>query len=131
MPARIVLANDDSGFCDQAVSALRRAGHDVIAFTNSMNALIALEAAERVELLITRVRFPPGQPNGISLALVSRNVRPEIKIVFTALPEYEGLAAGIGQFIPMPVSIADLVGVVNGILAYSEPGRADTVQHAA
>ena len=53
-----------------------------------MAALDALENAQRVEVLITRVRFPPGKPNGIALALMARHKRPGIKVLFTARPEF-------------------------------------------
>ena len=76
MPARIVLAHDDPEFVHNTVPALRAAGYDVIAFADSMSALNALKGALRVEVLITRVLFPEGQPNGVSLGLMARLDRP-------------------------------------------------------
>ena len=72
MPARIVVVHDDQEFIDGTMAALVAAGHDVRAFTDTMSALKALERAQRVEVLVTPVVFPPGQPNGVSLALIAR-----------------------------------------------------------
>jgi hypothetical protein len=52
-----------------------------------MSAIEALEAAQLIEVLITRVIFPEGQPNGVSLALMARVKKPGVKVLFAALPE--------------------------------------------
>ena len=87
MPAHIVVVHDEQEFIDHAVAALRFAGHDVVGFRNSIAALNALDSPEHVELLITRIRFPAGQPHGLSLALVLKRKRRDLKILFTAEPE--------------------------------------------
>ena len=79
MPARIVVVHDDPEFVDQLQSALRRAGRDVAAFADLMDALAALDAAQRIEVLITRMQFPPGKPNGLALARMARHKRPGIR----------------------------------------------------
>ena len=48
------------------------AGYDIKVFRGSMEAIEALEAAERIQLLITRVSFPEGTPNGVSLARMAK-----------------------------------------------------------
>jgi hypothetical protein len=78
-----------------------------------MSALDALEEAQRVEVLITRVLFPTGQPNGVALARMARLKRPRIKIIFAALPETREHTEGLGEFLPAPadpVEVAALVG---------------------
>jgi hypothetical protein len=81
-----------------------------------MAALSALEVAETIELLITGTRFPQGKPNGISLALITRRMRPNVKILFAAPPEDQEHADGLGEFLPAPVSIPYLIAVVRGLL---------------
>jgi CheY-like chemotaxis protein len=76
MPSRIVLVHDDQEFLEPALEALRRAGYDVVAFQDSMAALDALEHPTHIELLITRIRFPEGTPNGAALARMARIKRP-------------------------------------------------------
>ena len=116
MPARVVVVHDEPKFSKQTVDALRLVGYEVAAFTDPMAALDALENAQRVEVLITRVRFPPRKPNGIALALMARHKRPGIKVLFTARPEFAEHAEGVGEFMPMPVSPQELVASVGRLL---------------
>lgn len=116
MPARIVVVHDDPGFIEDAAAALWAAGYDVAAFSDSMTALLALEAAQSVELLITHVTFPSG-PNGVSLALVAKNRRPGLRVLFTAQPESQPYTVGVGEFLPAPVSAAELVEAIGRMLS--------------
>jgi hypothetical protein len=52
-------------FVDRARAALVLTGYELATFTDLMVALKTLEAAQHSELLIARVRFPPGRGNGI------------------------------------------------------------------
>lgn len=61
MAARIVLVHDDLEFLDLAAVALRDAGHELFAFSESMAAFEALDTPDRIALLIIRVNFPAGQ----------------------------------------------------------------------
>jgi hypothetical protein len=62
----------------------------------------ALDEAHCVELLITRVDFSPGKPNGISLARMARYKRPTIQVVFTALPEFAEYTDGLVSRVSNP-----------------------------
>ena len=84
---------------------------------NSMSTLVALEAAQRVEVLITRVLFPEGLPNGVSLALMARLKRPEVKVLFVARPDTEEHTEDVGEFLPAPAKAADVVEIVGKMLA--------------
>jgi DNA-binding NtrC family response regulator len=116
MPARVVVVHDEPGFADQLAGALRLAGHDVAAFVDPMLALDALDAAQHIEILITRVEFPPGKPNGIALARMARAKRPGVRVVFIARPEFAAHAEGLGEFLSVPIDIADVVAVVGRLL---------------
>jgi CheY-like chemotaxis protein len=78
MPAKIAIVHDEPEFVDAALAALRGAGYDAIAIMDSLSAMDALEHPKHVELLITRVRFPSGTPNGAALARMARLKRPGI-----------------------------------------------------
>jgi DNA-binding NtrC family response regulator len=117
MPARIVVAHDDAEFVGNTVVALQDAGYDVAVFADSMSALAALEAAQRVEVLITRVLFPAGQPNGVSLGLMARFKRPRIKVLFVALPETLEHTEGVGELLAVGVTASEIVGMVGKMLA--------------
>jgi DNA-binding NtrC family response regulator len=68
MPATVVIVHDDPEFAEPVLATLRAASYDVVAFSDSMSGIDALEHPKRIELLITRVRFPAGTPNGAALA---------------------------------------------------------------
>jgi DNA-binding response OmpR family regulator len=121
MPARILLVHDDAEFREPALAALRAAGYDVTAYAASLPAFDALEAP--VELLITRVSFPPGSPPGVSLASVGRRKIPSLKVLFVARPENREHTVEIGEFMAAPVSIPELVDRVSGMLAQSGKGQ--------
>lgn len=116
MPARIVLAHDGPEFLDQAATALRLVGHEVMTFGGSIEAFDALKAAQTVELLITRVRFPEGTPHGIALARLAQSRRPGLKILFTARPDMDEFTEGLGELILHPVRIPDLVNAATKLL---------------
>ncbi len=120
MPGQIILVHNTVGFAHEAASALRDAGYEVAVFADPMPALDALEGAETAELLITGVNYPSGKPNGVALALMARHRRPGIRVVFTAHADMQPHAEGIGEFLPVPVAIPELVAVVRRLL----PGRA-------
>jgi DNA-binding NtrC family response regulator len=116
MPASIVIVHDDPDFVDQLTVALRLARYDAISFVDPMAALNALDASHWLEVLVTRVHFGLGKMNGVGLARMARSKRPGIRVLFTALPEFEEYAVGLGEFMPMPVSVADVVDAVAGML---------------
>ena len=59
MPARFVVVHDDPEFIDRTVTALLAAGDDVTAFTDTISALAALEAAQWLELRSRGSSFRP------------------------------------------------------------------------
>ena len=76
-PATVVIVHLTIPNSQDLLSAsLREAGYDVVAFLDSMSGIEALEHPKRIELLITRVRFPAGTPNGAALARMARVKRP-------------------------------------------------------
>lgn len=117
----IVFVHDDPAFLEHASTALRFAGHEVTTFSGSMEALRALETEDRVELLITRVRFPEGTPHGISLARMAQRKRPGLKLIFTAREDLEELTERLGLLVPHPVSIPDLVDAAERLLGEERP----------
>jgi hypothetical protein len=66
--------------------------------------------------LVTRMEFAPGKSNGLALARMARSKRPQIKVLFTALPEYADHADDLGDFLPMPLSVEDAIEAITGLL---------------
>jgi DNA-binding NtrC family response regulator len=115
VPARVVVVHDNPTFADP-LAALLGAGQDVALFTDPMAALDALDTARTIEVLVTRVQFAPGQPNGIALARMARIKRPGIRVLFVARPKFARDAADLGTFMAHPVSVADVAQAVGRLL---------------
>ena len=81
-----------------------------------MSALFALEMAQRVEVLITCVLFPEGQPNGVALGLMARTKRPGIKVLFVERPDTQVHTDGVGEFLPVGVTTFEIVEMVGKML---------------
>ena len=113
MPARIVLVHDDKAFLEEVAAAFAAVGHDIATFERSMT---ALEAAQSVDVLITRLNFPAGNPNGVSLARVTRNSRPGIKVFFFGPAQMQEYTDGVGDFLPYPITVSELVEMVAKLL---------------
>ena len=109
MPSRVVVACEEAEFANITADALRTTERSVIAFHDSMAALDALEAASKVELLVTCMEFGPGKVNGIALARMARLKKPGVRVLFVGKPEYEKHAKGLGDFLIWPVAIEEVV----------------------
>ena len=115
MLGHILIVHNDQDVATRAENALKAAGYQVQVCQGVVPALSVLQTVQ-VDLLITRMRFPPGGSNGVALALMARRQHPDIKILFTASPEHQDKAAGLGTFLEAPVSIPDLLDAVNRLM---------------
>jgi DNA-binding NtrC family response regulator len=123
MPARIVLVHDELEFVCATLTVIRRAGYDIIAFMDSMSGINALEHPKHIELLIIRVRFPAGTPNGAALARIARLKRPGIKVLFASFAEVRHHVDGLGEFLPRPFSTDELLETIGRMLdGHDSPG---------
>ncbi len=122
IPADIVVVHDDPVFLDHMVSALRRTGHDVAGFSQTPAALDALEAAQRVKILITCMVFPEGTPHGVALGRMARLKRPGIKVLFIARADLASHAEGVGEVLAMPVTADEVVAKVRTMLDGEDGG---------
>ena len=109
MPARIVVVLDEPGAASQAAALLQAQGYDAISLPESLTALEALSGAKHVELLVTSLNHGPGKPNGISLALMTRQRRPGLKVIFVGDEALARHTIGLGAFLGAPVKIEDVV----------------------
>jgi DNA-binding response OmpR family regulator len=121
MPAQIVLVHDDAVFAEQARRALTEEGYDVMVFPDPLAALDALETAEHLELLITRVGFPAGRSNGAALALMARQKRRRVKVLSVCRPEFRGDVEDLGEVLAAPASVAEVVAAARRLLLPAVP----------
>jgi CheY-like chemotaxis protein len=117
----VLVVEDDESVRDYTVEALRELGYRVLEATSGPSALLLLKNADQpVDLLFTDVVLPGGL-NGEQLALQARELRPDLKVLFTtgyarnAIVHQGRLEAGV-QLITKPFSYADLAARVRDIL---------------
>jgi DNA-binding NtrC family response regulator len=116
MPARIVVVHDDTKFVDELAEGLRAEGHEVATFPDPIAAWDALEAAQKSEVLVTRVSFPPGRSNGMALALMARTHRREIKVLFLARQDYAEEIREVGMYLLITAAPGEVADEVKRLL---------------
>ena len=112
MPALVLVAPDDKATRELAVAALIAAGLAAVGFHDPMAALDAVEDNSRVRVRVARVDFGAGKLNGVALARMLKLKRPDIKVLFLALPENREYEEGVGELLPMPLVPYRLVDTV-------------------
>ena len=120
MPALVLVAHDDIATRELAVAALNTAGVTAVGFHDPMAALDAIEGNCLVRVLVTRVDFGAGKLNGVALARMVKSKRPDVQILFLALPKNREHAERIGEFLPMPIDPYLLVDAVGRLLTATD-----------
>ncbi len=77
----VLLVDSKPAFRREAEEAFAAAGFDVLTSANSMEAIHQLGGIETLDLLVTRVRMPRGNPSGFGLAWIARYGRPGLRVV--------------------------------------------------
>ena len=120
MPSRVVVVLDDVGFAVRTVETLLAGDIDALVLPNSMTTLDALEASAKIELLVTCPQFAAGPPHGVALALMARQKRSGVAVLFVGPEELAPHTEGVGAFMAAPVTVASVVSAATRMLA-SEP----------
>lgn len=125
MPARIVFVHDDPSFQSAVFNALAAADLSFAWYPDPLEASDALEAARRVELIITRLHFPHGRSNGVSLIQLARQRNRSVRAIFTETPGMESYVYDLGRYLAAPVALNDLMTAVSEELReYERESRA-------
>ena len=117
--AQILLAEDDDSMRDFLAKALTRAGHEVRAVGDGLDALTTL-TEERVDILLADVVMPG--LDGIELARRAAKEQPGIKVMFitgfaaVALKARDESPRG-ARVLSKPFHLKDLVEEVGAMLA--------------
>jgi DNA-binding NtrC family response regulator len=119
----VLIVDDDIASCYAMTRALTGEGFQVLAYEDALTAWAAIsDPTARYDLLLTDVKFPPGQPHGIALARHSRIVRPGAPVMFmTAYPDAQELAGEDGATFLKPVNLPALVEAIRGALPEARP----------
>lgn len=116
---RILLAEDDDSMRGFLERALVKAGYDVVAFTNGVDALDRLKE-EPFTLLLTDIVMP--RMDGIELARRASEIDPGLKIMFitgfaAVILNNEMRAPKNARVLSKPFHLKDLVREVGKLLA--------------
>lgn len=118
--ARILIAEDDTAMRHFLAMALSRAGHEVEACADGLEAMAALEGGDDYDLLLADIVMPG--MDGIELSQKAAALRPGLKVMFitgfaaVALGQRDSGAAG-PQVLSKPFHLKDLVEQVETLLA--------------
>ncbi len=122
--AQILLAEDDDSMRDFLSKALTRAGHDVRAVGDGLDALSTL-SEEKVDILLADVVMPG--LDGIELARRAAKEQPGFKFMFitgfaaVALKAREETARG-ARVLSKPFHLRELVSQIDVMLAGTQSG---------
>jgi two-component system cell cycle response regulator CpdR len=116
---RILLAEDDDSMRGFLERALKKAGHDVVAFSNGADAFERLKE-EPFTLLLTDIVMP--KMDGIELARKATEIDPDLKIMFitgfaAVVLNSESEAPKNARILSKPFHLKDLVREVDRLLA--------------
>ncbi|MEL7542266.1 MAG: response regulator [Pseudomonadota bacterium] len=116
---RILLAEDDTSMRGFLERALQRAGYDVVAFSNGVDALACAER-EPFTLLLTDIVMP--EMDGIELARLASEHDPDLKIMFitgfaAVTLNTEDRTPSDAKVLSKPFHLRDLVNEVDMLLA--------------
>ena len=110
MPATVVLVHEDAVFRRTLAQAFAEKGLEVAAFSDALEAMMALENAHRVQILITQIDFAPGKSNGVALARMMRVRRTDAAAFFLGDQSLHVHAVDVGIALPAEIEVPELVG---------------------
>jgi len=101
--------DDDAAFADAAARSFESVGMRTVVALGSMPALDVFDGDE-IDVVVTDVKLPAGEPDGSVLARMIRNRRPQVPIILmSAHPELlENEVASPGAARCKPLEIAEL-----------------------
>lgn len=118
--AKILLAEDDRSMRDFLSLALTKAGHEITATADGLEALEALKAVGDFELLLSDIVMPG--MDGIELSRAATTLCPALKVMFitgfaaVAMGAETAANRGNTRILPKPFHLNELVGQINTLL---------------
>ncbi len=117
--ACILLVEDESLIRGILTECLTDAGYEVLEAARADDALLLLEVAENVRLIVTDINMPGGQ-DGIDLAKAAREHSPTIPIVFIsgrpAKLDEARVIGGPAAFIAKPFKLSQVLADVRRLV---------------
>jgi DNA-binding response OmpR family regulator len=112
----VLFVDDDAAFADEAARSLEAVGMRTVVALGSGAALDAVDSAA-VDVVVTDIKLPAGETQGLALARMIRNKGPRVPIIMmTTYPElFEGEVAG--SALCKPLELAELCRDIRARLA--------------
>jgi signal transduction histidine kinase len=116
---RVLIVEDDVDVIGAAAETLRDAGFEVVTASSGADALVALRADPRIQVLFSDVMMPGGV-DGMRLAEAGLEARPGLKVLLTsgyspATLQGKGLGRGL-PILAKPYRREDLLSSLNALL---------------
>ena len=115
----ILVIEDDEAYRHVVITILQNAGFEVLPASDFASAMPIIESNERVDLLLTDIVMPPGTPQGIAIALMARERRPNLKVVYMSGHHdvrYVGALIEGAEFLRKPFRAAQLIALIKSVL---------------
>ena len=127
MTYHIVVAEDDVALCYVIERALLHAGYNVAVFDSSKRAWGAVARDAAIDLLLTDIRFQPGEPNGVALARNARFNHIGLPVIFLTghADLIEGGETDLGLILRKPAEVDTIIATVGHALAASLRNASD------
>jgi DNA-binding response OmpR family regulator len=105
----ILLVDDDAAFADAAARSFESVGMRTVVALGSMAGIHVLDS-NAIDVLVTDIKLPAGEPHGFALARMIKNKRSNVPIILmTAHPELLKKGGGLpGAALCQPLEIAEL-----------------------
>jgi DNA-binding NtrC family response regulator len=118
MSGKVIVVEDDAAFCYAVGKALEQAGFDVQTHVGSTEAWPSVGATAKIDLLVTDLLFPKGQPSGVALARSALYHHPGLPIIYMTAFEQaaEQATTEDGLVLTKPIELATLVQKVGELL---------------
>jgi DNA-binding NtrC family response regulator len=122
--AKVLLVDDELTMVQMVTEMLRAEGHEVFPFTNSKDALAALET-NLPEIVITDLYLDKTRPHGLEILQKARSITPPASvIVITAFGSIEtaveAMKRGAYDYLEKPFKLDELNLCIQRALSYNE-----------
>jgi len=105
----VLLVDNDAAFADAAARSFESVGMRTVVALDSMAAIDCFDS-NAIDVVVTDIKLPEGEPHGLALARMIKNKKPHVPIVLmTAYPELLKKEVALpGAALCKPLEIAEL-----------------------
>jgi DNA-binding response OmpR family regulator len=105
----VLLVDDDAAFADAAARSFESVGMRTVVALGSMAAIDGFDS-NAIDVVVTDINLPEGEPHGLALARMIKNKKPHVPIILmTAHPELLKQEVALpGAALCKPLEIAEL-----------------------